>query len=176
MGRLRKPSNKPDVLSCLEFEKREDMSAFTAMILDGAAVVQLLGANKCKTFADFYNSKFKPYIDHILRNTSRVSIVFDRYIDGCLKNDTREKRGGHRNNIHIRANLSTVIPKNFKDFLNDADNKKQLFNILARQLIQECYAHKEIVCTTKVRIVRSNNSLDVSNLSPTWHEEADGRL
>ncbi|KAF2893562.1 hypothetical protein ILUMI_12611 [Ignelater luminosus] len=115
MGRLRKPSNKQDVLAWLEFEESKHMSSFTAMILDSAAVVHLLGANKCKTFADLYNSKFKPYIDHILRSISRVDIVFDRYIDGSLRNDTREKRGGHRSNLHIRVNLSTTaIPKKIK--------------------------------------------------------------
>ncbi|KAF2901983.1 hypothetical protein ILUMI_04204 [Ignelater luminosus] len=124
ISRLRKPSNKGAVLACLEFEESGDMSSFTAMMLDGATVVQLFGANKCKTFADFYNSKFKPYIDRILRSTSRVDIVFDRYIGGFLKNDTREKRGIHRSNVHIRVNLSSVIPKNFEGFLNDADNKK----------------------------------------------------
>ncbi|KAF2884048.1 hypothetical protein ILUMI_22166 [Ignelater luminosus] len=66
VGRLRKPSNKQNVIACLEFEESGDMSSFTAMILNGAAVVHLLEANKCKTFADFYNFKFKPYIDHIL--------------------------------------------------------------------------------------------------------------
>ncbi|KAF2903458.1 hypothetical protein ILUMI_02730 [Ignelater luminosus] len=170
VGRLRKPRNKQDVLACLEFEEIGSMSSFTAMILDGAAVVHLFGANKCKTFADFFNYRFKPYI---LRSTSRVEIVSDRYIDGSLKNDTREKRGDHRSNVHIRPNLSTIILKNFKNFLNNADNNKQLFNILARQLIQECYTDKEIVCTNENRILTSNNSLDVSNLSTTWHEEAD---
>src|SRR6218665_1676936 len=179
-GRLRKPNNKADIVHCLENciiegNRNTDINNknITAAVLDGAVVVHLLTPKKAQTFLDYYTDIFKPYVSRVLKNVTRIDIVFDRYSLASLKADTRQSRG---TGVHIRVTSSTTIPRNFNEFLRVDENKKQLFHFLANQLTGDQYEGKTIVCTLEDQVISSGVHIDLTIISPSWHEEANGRL
>jgi hypothetical protein len=62
-------------------------------ILGGAVITQIVQPACCKTFQDYGEKMFLPYVKSIARKTKRVDIVFDTYITNSLKTTAREKRG-----------------------------------------------------------------------------------
>ena len=93
-----------------------------AIILDGAVVVHMLhpGRPTAKTFQEYADVVFGPYISTQMDKTSRVNVVWDVYLPDSLKGTTRQKRG---KGVRRRVSPSTTIPKSWKDFLRFDDNK-----------------------------------------------------
>jgi len=83
-----------------------------------------------KTFQDYVNIVFAPYISTQLEKVHRLDFVWDIYLADSLKGTTRKKRG---KGIRKRAVPSTVMPKNWKDFLRVDQNKTELFGFLSRE-------------------------------------------
>lgn len=175
-GKLRKPTNKSDIIDCIQtkcnISFNHSQPNVTAKIFDGAAVIHMLNPGIATTFSGYYEHVFKPYFTNQLKNSSRLDIVFDRYASNSLKADTRERRGS---GISIKVADSTAIPKKFKQFLCVNENKTQLFQLLAKKMVGDEYPGKHVVCTYDDRVLTST-TMDVSNISPASHEEADGRL
>lgn len=69
---------------------------------------------------------FTPYIWSQLATADRVDIVWDVYIPYSLKNTTSQKRG---KGVRRRVASTTVIPRNWKDFLDE--NKTELWELQA---------------------------------------------
>ncbi len=111
-----------DIMPCLEVETaaQEASPLVYAKFLDGAAVVQMLNPGTAKTFLDYAEQVFLPYVSAQLENTTRVDIVWDVYQTDSLKGTTRQKRG---KGVRRRVVPSAAIPKNWKDFLHVDDNK-----------------------------------------------------
>ena len=65
----------------------------TAKILDGAFIVQMLSLKSPKTFQDYTDGVFMPYIVQQLNSVHRLDVVRDVYIAENLKTSTRQKRG-----------------------------------------------------------------------------------
>ena len=61
-----------------------------AYVLDGAVIVQMVQPGCSKTFDEYREKIFLPYIQAILKNVNRLDIVFDVYIEHSLKSATRE--------------------------------------------------------------------------------------
>ena len=99
----------------------------TVPILDGAVCVQMLKPQFCKTFQEYSEKVFQPYITKSLGNVQRVDLVWDEYIPNSLKACTREKRG---TGARRRVLPSVIVPRNWQDFLRSDDNKKELFMTL----------------------------------------------
>ena len=88
-----------------------------AILLDGAAVVQMLNPGTATTFQDYADSVFGRYVS------------WDVYLPGSLTATTRKKRGkGIRRRV---LSPSNTMPKNWKGFLRDDNNKTELFTFLA---------------------------------------------
>ncbi len=68
---------------------RENASspAVEVVILDGAAIVNMLAPGTTKTF-----SEYATYVTSQLQHASRVDVVFDEYLPDSLKAATRKKR------------------------------------------------------------------------------------
>ena len=47
----------------------------------------------CKTFQDYAENCFIPYLQTEVRNANRLDTVWDIYLPNSLKSATREKRG-----------------------------------------------------------------------------------
>ena len=95
-----------------------------AKLLDGVAVVQMLNPGTARTFQEYSDLVFLPYVTNQLATAKRVDIVWDVYIPDSLKGTTRQKRG---KGIRRRVAPSTQIPKKRKDFLRVDGNKTELF-------------------------------------------------
>ena len=99
-------------------------------ILDGAAVVQMLNPATSRTFEEYEERVFAPCISAQLEKSNRIDIVWDVYLADSLKASMREKRG---KGTRKRVAPSTVMLKNWTDFLRVDENKTELFAFLSRQ-------------------------------------------
>ena len=119
-GKLR-PTNKA-LLSCLETETTTttNVPSVDAKMFDGAAIVQMLQPKTARTFQDYAEQVFVPYISNQMKNVHRADIIWDMYLDDSLKASTRERRG---KGIRRRVLHSVAVPKNWRDFLRINDNK-----------------------------------------------------
>jgi len=90
------------------------------VIIDGSALVNSLAPKSSKTFEDYAVQDIVPKIQIYSLKYARTDIVFDVYWASSLKAVTRSKRGrGHRR----RVTDKTKLPPNWKNFLQDSDNK-----------------------------------------------------
>ena len=115
-GKLRN-GKKTDLLSCLQLERLQTTSApaVDAKFLDGAAVVQMLNLGTAKTFQNYADLIFMPYVKSQLQSADREDIV-----PNSLKKATREKRG---KGVRRRVLSTTVLPRDWKGFLRVDENK-----------------------------------------------------
>ena len=175
-GKLRK-GNKADFLACLERHESSDVdepTGVTAKIIDGAAMVQFSKPNQVKTFGEYSKEVFRKAVfrEFSTNGMQRVDVVFDRYISGSLKSETREGRGS---GIRILVNEATPIWKNWQKFLRNDENKKELFHLLAVDLTSESLTSCVVVATDSEEVL-SSEATDLTFLTPCNHEEADTRI
>ncbi|CAC5372613.1 unnamed protein product [Mytilus coruscus] len=117
---------KTDLLSqCLEplTTSTGDVPEVDVLVIDGAAIVNMLKPSTSRTFDNYADLIFCPYIRKHLETVARVDVVWDAYIDNSLKAATRSKRG---KGIRRRVQGKNKIPQNLQSFLRDDDNKKEL--------------------------------------------------
>ena len=170
---------KSYLLRCLESDLLEQNAFPVAdvIILDGAAVVQMLNPGTARTFKEYGELVFAPYISAQLKKCSRVDLVWDVYVLGSLKASTRQKRG---KGTRKRVAASTVMPKNWTDFLRIDENKTELFAFLSPEAI--CLPlvlladRKELCPTDGSGVICSPTDSCLARLAPCSQEEADTRL
>ena len=159
-----------DLVGCLEdmIPPHENVASphVEVIILDGAAITNMLAPGGTKTFSDYATQVFLPYITSQLQHAIRVDVVWDEYMPDSLKADTRTKRG---RGIRRRVEPSSSIPRNWQAFLRIDENKVELFSFLATRLAaQETEKqvigtlHKDVVCT---------HARYIAGLAPCTHEE-----
>ena len=71
--------------------------------------------------------------------------------------------------------LSSPIPRNWKQFLCLNDNKTELFKLLNSELVASATLEKTLVVSNGDTAICSP-AQDISNLAPCNHEEADSRI
>ena len=132
----------------------------------------MLKPGTAKTFMQYYQEVFLPYVHQQMCFVQRVDIVWDDYTSNSLKICTRERRGkGSRKRVLPK----TPIPTSWHSFLRNDDNKKELFAYLSTAVIQNPLPDKIIVTTRKQNLL-SFSPINSSNLEPCNHEEADSRI
>ena len=124
---------KSDLLACMEdlHETQTETPVASCIIIDGAAIVQILKPTAAKTFAEYASEIFIPYIFSQLRGALRLDLVWDRYFEDSLKSTARAKRG---KGIRRRVVAEGAIPGNWRDFLCVDKNKMELFSFLSKAL------------------------------------------
>lgn len=178
MGKLRS-GTKSDLLKVIKSVCETSSSEapdVSVKVLDGAAIVHFLNPGINKTFGDYANNVFIPFLNREFGNVSRLDVIWDIYIKDSLKNTTREKRGtGQR----IRVTASAKIPKGWANFLRDNANKEGLFHLLS----SICHSHdfgngNELIITDGSNALINNACEDRrrTSLQPCNHEEADTRI
>ena len=125
---------KSDLLACLEELCTTQMEAPMAscVIIDGAAIVQMLHPKNSRSFSEYASDVFIPYIMSQFRNATRLDLVWDRYVEDSLKGTARAKRG---KGVRRRVVAEGVIPKNWQSFLRVNSNKTELFSFLTKALM-----------------------------------------
>ena len=164
---------KSDLLQCLNDYANvvTEEPESDVLILDGAVLVNVLQPRACKTFDDYANKIFVPYLVRLLEKVHRLDVVWDRYIPNSLKASTRRKRG---KGTKWKVRGSVPIPSNWTQFLRVDENKEQLFLFLATQ-IPLIHSNK-VVISTHGKSVVSNQDINMDYLSPCDHEEADSKM
>ena len=79
-------------------------------MLDGSAIAHMLKTSSAKTFSEYAQDVFMPYIEMQLAEAQRVDIVWDTYKPDYLKQQTQNRRGKGRRR---RVKPHTAIPKNW---------------------------------------------------------------
>jgi hypothetical protein len=167
---------KADLLRCLETNLPENNSTpvTDAIILDGAAIVQMLNPGASRTFAEYGERVFQQYISTQLEKCSRVDIVWDVYLPDSLKASTRQKRG---KGTRKRVAPSNLMPKNWKDFLRVNENKTELFFFLSHEIVHISLTEgKELYATDGSEVLCAPGDSCLTHLAPCSHEEADTRM
>ena len=134
----------------------------------------MLHPGTAKTFQEYADFVFKPYISSQIDKTCRVDVVWHVYLPDSLKGTTRQKRG---KGVRRRVSPSTTIPKSWKDFLRVDDNKTELFKFLAQHVTCRTVDEGKVLYATSAQNVLSSTcQAELSNLTPCSQEEADTRL
>ena len=113
------------------------------VIIDGAAVVNMVKPRTERTFSEYATGSFIPYIRAQLSHATRLDIVWDEYIENSLKATTRGKRGS---GVWQRVTADNKLPRNWKEFLWVDQNKQQLFKYLA-ECVTSIDAEKQVIST-----------------------------
>jgi len=85
-----------------------------------------------KSFNEYAHEVFTPYILSKFQQTTRLDLVWDRYLPDSLKGTTRAKRGKW---VRRRVLSRASIPGNWASFLRVDDNKTELLSFLSGALL-----------------------------------------
>ena len=175
-GMLYLPGTKSDLLPCVDQStKTEPPSTFDCKVLDGSVIVHCLPTYNVSTFNMYADEVFIPHLERHLQDTKRLDVVWDEYIQDSLKESTREKRG---KGVRRKVSGSTKIPGNWKNFLGDQMNKKELFAFLTSKI--ESKMESFSWPPTKSVCVTSGQAVSACGLSVPMddcnHQEADTRI
>ena len=169
-GKLRL-GKKSDLLKCLVPDGQLQRNSRPS--IDVKILVNMLPPMECKTFADYTNKIFIPYLQNQLKSIQRLDIVWDRYIPNSLKNSTRENLG---QSVRRKVTADGVLPKNWNSFLRCNDNKKELFPFLSKAVIKQITT-PQIFATIGNEVISSQGNVNINNeLAPCNHEEGDTRM
>lgn len=167
---------KSDLLQCIENDTVTSLSnpLVQCIVLDGAAIVQMLNPGKAKTFLDYASQVFMPFIESQLSKVSRLDIVWDQYWSDSLKSATRVKRGsGSRQHVL----LMSTLPSRWQDFLHVNENKADLFALLSKYVMTNIFpTSKCVLATDGAQVLFSDDSHSKETLMPCTQEEADTRM
>ena len=145
-----------------------------AIILDGAVVVRMLHPGTAKTFQEYADFVFGPYIFSHIDKTSHVDVVWDVYLPDSLKGTSRQKK---EMGVRRRVSPFTTIPKSWKYFLRVDDNKTEQFKFLAQYVTCLTVDEGKVVYATFAQdVLRSTCQVELNNLTPCSQKEADTRL
>ena len=178
-GQIRQ-GTKSDLLDILEklceVPATLEPPAIDAMIVDGAAIVNMLKPGSAKTFEDYAEQVFVPYVMSQLRNIERLDIVWDQYFTNSLKLTARQKRG---KGVRRRVTPDNKLPGHWPEFLRVDSNKTELFGFLANYTVEHPgikALEKQVYITLGDKVLSVPDELDITPLAPCSHEEADTRI
>ena len=85
---------KSDLLHCLESSHSEDRSEalLDATIHDDAGIVQMLSRGISKTFQEYADTVFAPYISTQFQKSCHIDLVWDVYLPDSLR-EQQERSG-----------------------------------------------------------------------------------
>jgi len=133
-GKLR-TGTKNDLLQCLEemISPSTQAPEVTCVILDGAAIVQMLNPGTAKTCGEYTKDVFIPFVLSQYKSATRLDLAWERYLPGSLKNTTRERHG---KSVRRRVGTSVAVPGQWQNFLRVDENKTDLFSFLSTEIIK----------------------------------------
>ena len=104
-----------------------------------------------------------------LQHASRVNVVWDEYLPGSRKANTRSMRG---KGIRRRVEPSSVILINWQEFLRIDDKKIELLSFLATTVVTSQTEKSQQIITNHRRNVLCTQPREVSGLAPCSHKDA----
>ena len=92
-GKLRH-GKKSELTDCLQRASQHTKPVVDLKAINGAAAVHIFtSTTACKTFQDYADKVFLPFVRKEIENVKHLDIVWDRYVENSLKDDARESRG-----------------------------------------------------------------------------------
>ena len=79
-------------VSMFELPDSDSPTMYDCLILDGAVVVHFLPTEAVRTFSEYADKVFIPYVKKQLERATRVDVVWDTYVPDSLKESTQEKK------------------------------------------------------------------------------------
>jgi len=163
--------------------------SLTCISNDGHATIQALNPpplGQPTTFKDMAES-FTRHITHhaesVCQTSSQIHVVFDEYRSDSIKAQTRAKRGAiSRAHVH-HVKTEMAIPRNWKAFLQQGENKSELArcytDFMITNLADRLEPGQQIVTSggfdQRTVQIATNDVKDVPDLSSN-QEEADYRM
>ena len=128
------------ILKLPSANSRSSSSASTSsiLIIDAMCIVNMVTGNNITTGQQFAE-QFVSRIAEMAYPYDEVRIVFDQYVDGSLKQHTRDRRTGKTTPVHYIVNNSTEI-KNMKVFMAHIKTKAELTSYLSEKVL---HAYRE---------------------------------
>ena len=116
-----------------------------------------------------------PYLRNLLKESARLDVVNDVYLDDSLKSHVRGLRGsGVRIN---KVKNDTKLPTNWNTFLRSDSNIMLLVEYLSEEVVSQMKDEgKAIGFTTGERVRSASNQFSYDTLQPCNQEEADTRM
>ena len=145
----------------------------SVVVFDGTFCVQMLNPQFCKTFMEYSEKVFLPYIKQSIEIVQRLDLVWDEYIPNSLKARTRQKSG---TGARRRDLPSAMVPQNWKEFLGLDNNKKKLVLFLSEQVVKMAIEGRQTIVTKGEEVLCSPPTTRRNKLSLFSHEEADTRI
>lgn len=173
-GNLRQ-GTKSDLLKCLKNISNVvqiEKPPIECVIIDGAAIVQILKPSYKMSFIHYAKNVFMKHIYAYLENSARVDVVFDVYKSDSLKAGCRVQRGS---GVRRRVTPEGKVPSDWFNFLRVDENKTELFDLLS-SVITETEISGKLILSTAGDSVVCCPSICTESLSPCSHEEADTRM
>ena len=176
-GNLRLPKKKSELTECLQaltVPQSQMPRNLNLVIIDGAAVVNMVKPGTERTFSEYAADSFIPYIRAQLSHVTRLDIVWDEYLKNSLKATTQGKRG---TGVRQRVAPDTKLPRNWQEFLQVDQNKQELFKYLA-ECVTSIDAEKQVISThgKQVLSIMPISRDNIERLAPCNDEEADTRM
>ncbi|KAL8625683.1 hypothetical protein ACOMHN_043958 [Nucella lapillus] len=180
-GKLR-TGTKSVVVTCLpsmpDPGRSIEAKEATVRVFDMAAIVHMIKPQCAHLFGEYSAMQLMSFLEgQMTINTLRIDLIWDTYSKTSLKSQTREKRSQQAGR-RTRVAAQIPIPKGaqWATFLEDAENKDELFRFVSEDL-HNLAANKDYhLITTKDDCVLTNMEIDTSTLCPCSHEEADTRM
>ena len=140
-------------------------------MLDGAVIIQILKSATAKTFKEYVQQVFVPYILSKLQQAMRLDLVWDCYNPDSLEDTARAK---HRTGVRRQMVGDARIPGNWASILRVDENTTELFSFLSGILhVSFQLADKERVITEGVDFLSKPPLQGIAVLAPCNYEEAD---
>ena len=171
---------KSELLACLKTCYQPDLHVATidvalqssGKILEGSVLVNMLKPEKRSTFKEYAEQTIVPKISKALASSTRVDIIFDKYLENSLKETARKKRG---KGIRRKVEDESETPSNWSAFRING-NKQELFPFLSKHIVQQLLNTKKQVATAFETEVLTLIISTTNLLAPCNHEEADTRI
>ena len=112
-----------------------------AIFIDGSFIAQSHKPRGVLNISEYIERTFLPLIKRNILKYERLDLLFDRYFPETIKGATRDHRGNDSGRYHIV--LETHIPRQWKDFMRNSDNKSDLFSLIALTLKQKLIVPEE---------------------------------
>ena len=133
-------------------------------MIDGMALVNTIqktdSMKTCKDFAEV----FVQTLVHLTRSYDEIRLIFDRYVQGSLKQKMRAKRtGGNEVHYHVddTTNLASIP---LKQFLSHIQTKSELTDYLAQKTLKYFSQHQVSFTVVSGTEAKSNNASLSENL------------
>ena len=130
------------------------------------------------TFNGYVPLHIVPFLKaHMTTTVQRIGAVWDTYPEQNMKAQTQQRRGSVApTRLEPDGDGSTPIPKrDWQSYLNNVENKKELFSFVSKQLAKIDMDGILLICTESEKVL-SNKPFDGSALQPCNHAEADTRI